>query len=97
MREVTKYAPQQAIKNLGTAFKNYFADLKKPKRQRRFRHPQFKKKGKHDSFRRARTAGAKSGLRKAMIVALARKLLIDLWRYVTIGKVPPGAVLRPAT
>src|SRR6516162_9658639 len=45
----------------------------------------------------ARTAGAKSGLRKAMIVALARKLLIDLWRYVTIGKVPPGAVLRPAT
>jgi putative transposase len=51
MREVTKNAPQQAIKNLGTAFKNYFADLKKPKRQRRFRHPQFKKKGKHDSFR----------------------------------------------
>jgi transposase len=34
----------------------------------------------------ARTAGAKTGLRKAMIVALARKLLIDLWRYVTIGK-----------
>src|SRR5262244_3325128 len=30
MREVTKNAPQQAIKNLGTAFKNYFADLKKP-------------------------------------------------------------------
>ena len=51
MREVTKNAPQQAIKNLGTAFKNYFADLKKPKRQRRFRHPQVKKKGKHDSFR----------------------------------------------
>ena len=34
MREVPKNAPQQAIKNLGTAFKNYFADLKKPKRQR---------------------------------------------------------------
>ena len=51
MREVTKNAPQQAIKNLGTAFKNYFADLKKPKRQRRFHYPQFKKKGKHDSFR----------------------------------------------
>ena len=45
----------------------------------------------------ARTAGAKPGLRKAMIVALARKLLIDLWRYVAIGKVPAGAVLRPAT
>ena len=46
---------------------------------------------------RARTTGGKPGLRKAMIVALARKLLIALWRYVTIGKVPAGAVLRPAT
>jgi transposase len=45
----------------------------------------------------ARTTGAKQGLRKAMIVALARKLLIALWRYVTIGEVPAGAVLRPAT
>ena len=45
----------------------------------------------------ARTRGAKQGLRKAMIVALARKLLIALWRYVTIGKVPAGAVLRPTT
>jgi putative transposase len=51
MREITKNAPQQAIKNLGTAFKNDFADLKKPKRQRQFHYPQFKKKGKHDSFR----------------------------------------------
>jgi transposase len=32
-----------------------------------------------------------------MIVALARKLLIALWRYVTTGKVPAGAVLRSAT
>ena len=45
----------------------------------------------------ARTAGAKTGLRKAMIVALARKLLIALWRYVTIGEVPAGTALRPAT
>ena len=45
----------------------------------------------------ARTRGAKQGLRKAMIVALARKLLIALWRYVTIGEVPAGAVLRPVT
>ena len=44
---------------------------------------------------RARTAGAKPGFRKTMIVALARKLLIALWRYVTIGKVPAGAALRP--
>ena len=46
---------------------------------------------------RTRTAGGTPGLRKAMIVALARKLLIALWRYVTIGEVPAGAVLRPAT
>jgi transposase len=46
---------------------------------------------------RMRTAGANPGLRKAMIVALARKLLVALWRYVTIGEVPAGAVLRPVT
>jgi transposase len=44
----------------------------------------------------ARTKDAKPGLRKTMIVALARKLLIALWRFVTIGEVPAGAVLRPA-
>jgi transposase len=31
-----------------------------------------------------------------MIVALARKLLITLWRFVTAGEVPEGVVLRPA-
>jgi transposase len=44
----------------------------------------------------ARTEHAKSGVRKTMIVALARKLLIALWRYVTIGELPAGAVLRAA-
>ena len=43
-----------------------------------------------------RTASARRDLRKTMIVALARKLLIALWRYVTLGEVPPGVVLRPA-
>jgi hypothetical protein len=31
-----------------------------------------------------------------MIVALARKLLIALWRFVCDGVVPEGVVLRPA-
>ena len=31
--------------------------------------------------------------RKTMIVALARKLLIALWRFVTLGEVPEGVVL----
>ena len=57
----------------------------------------FQKNSDLAQWYQARTAGAKPGLRKAMIVALARKLLIALWRYVTIGKVPAGAALRPAT
>jgi transposase len=32
-----------------------------------------------------------------MIVALARKLLIALWRMVTIGDIPVGVALRPTT
>jgi transposase len=35
--------------------------------------------------------------RKTMVVALARKLLIALWRFVTTGDVPQGLVLRPAS
>ena len=35
-------------------------------------------------------------IRKTMIVALARKLLIVLWRYVTTGALPHGITVRPA-
>ena len=45
---------------------------------------------------RARTADARGGTRKTMIVALARKLLIALWRLVTTGEAPAGLLLRPA-
>ena len=44
---------------------------------------------------RARTDNAR-GTRKTMIVALARKLLIALWRLVREGVVPDGVILRPA-
>src|SRR5205085_9531413 len=44
---------------------------------------------------RARTENAR-GTRKTMIVALARKLLIALWRLVRDGVVPDGVTLRPA-
>jgi len=43
-----------------------------------------------------RTADGRRTIRKTMIVALARKLLIALWRLVTIGEVPVGVILRPA-
>ena len=45
---------------------------------------------------RARTADSRLGTRKTMIVALARKLLIALWRFVTTGETLEGVVLRPA-
>ena len=40
--------------------------------------------------------GADRNARKKLIVALARKLLIALWRFVTEGLVPEGVVLHPA-
>jgi transposase len=45
----------------------------------------------------ARTADGRSSTRKSMVVALARKLLIALWRLVTTGEVPQGVLLRPAS
>jgi transposase len=45
---------------------------------------------------RSRTEGANGARKTKMIVALARKLLIALWRMVTTGEVPHGVVLRPA-
>ena len=45
---------------------------------------------------RARTADGRKTTRKTMIVALARKLLIALWRFVTTGEVPQGVNLRAA-
>ena len=44
--------------------------------------------------RRAQNGSAK--LRKVMIVALARKLLIALWKFVTTGLVPEGALMTAA-
>ena len=40
-----------------------------------------------------RTAGARGRIRRVMIVALARKLLIALWRFSETGLVPSGAKL----
>jgi transposase len=43
-----------------------------------------------------RTANASGRMRRVAIVALARKLVVALWRYVTTGLVPDGAVLKAA-
>jgi transposase len=46
---------------------------------------------------RERVGSTGRRVRKVMVVALARKLLIALWRFVTDGVVPEGAVLKSAT
>ena len=42
-----------------------------------------------------RVAGLKGRIRRISIVAMARKLMVALWHYLTNGLVPTGAVLRP--
>jgi len=41
-----------------------------------------------------RTQGQKGRIRRVMIVALARKLAIALWRYLETGLIPEGAVVK---
>ena len=49
------------------------------------------------SWFRERIRGTGRRMRKVMVVALARKLLIALWRFATLGVVPEGAVMKPAS
>ena len=44
---------------------------------------------------RQRVGSERGRTRRISIVALARKLLIALWRYVTHGEIPAGAVMKP--
>jgi transposase len=44
---------------------------------------------------RAWTVDARQGMRTSLIVAMARKLLIELWRCVTTGQKPVGVEMRP--
>ncbi|MGA7452584.1 MAG: IS110 family transposase, partial [Rhodoplanes sp.] len=43
---------------------------------------------------RERVGTGKGRIRRIAIVAVARKLLISLWRYLETGVVPTGAVLK---
>lgn len=45
---------------------------------------------------RKRTEDGRGGTRKTMIVAVARRLLIALWRMATMGEIPQGVALRTA-
>ncbi len=61
-----------------------------------WRFLRFQKDSALAQWYRTRTEGAKGARKTSLIVALARKLLIALWRLVTIGEVPQGIVLRQA-
>ena len=59
--------------------------------------------GRATSLAPLRFVGSANGLEqqggvfaKIMVVALARKLLIALWRFVIDGVLPEGAVFKPA-
>jgi len=41
--------------------------------------------------------GSIAEVRRIMLIALARKLAISLWRYVETGLVPDGAVMAKTT
>src|SRR6267154_2280749 len=61
-----------------------------------WRFLRFQKQSALALWYQARTADSRAGTRKTMIVALARKLLIALWRFVTTGETLDGVILRPA-
>jgi len=56
----------------------------------------FQKESALAQWFRSRTDGVKGARKTKMIVALARKLLVALWRMVTTGEIPHGVVLRQA-
>lgn len=62
-----------------------------------WRFLRFQKESALAQWYRARTGGPQGARKTTIIVALARKLLIALWRMVTTGEVPQGVVLRPTT
>ena len=62
-----------------------------------WRFLRFQKNSALAQWYQARTADRRGATCKTMIVALARKLLIALWRFVTIGEPLDGVTLRPAS
>src|SRR6201988_4851759 len=57
-----------------------------------WRFLRFQKESALAQWYQARTADSRVGTRKTMIVALARKLIIALWRFVTTGEPLEGVV-----
>lgn len=62
MYEVSKCAPQEALRNLDKAYKNFFRSIKSGKK---IGFPKFKKKGVHDSFR---LTGSMRSLKRSVVL-----------------------------
>ena len=56
----------------------------------------FQPQSKLSQWFNERFAGGGSRMRRIGIVALARKLLIALWRYLEHGVIPEGAIIKSA-
>jgi len=61
-----------------------------------WRFLRFQKDSALAQWYRAVTKDGRGAIRKIMIVALSRKLLIMFWRMVTLGEIPENLVLRAA-
>ncbi|MBQ7262862.1 MAG: transposase [Synergistaceae bacterium] len=85
MLEVTKCAPQLAIMQLGTAFKNFFAG--------RARYPKFRRKGVHDRFSISNDQFEVSG-RRIRIPCLGWVRMREALRFQ--GKIMSAVVSRTA-
>jgi transposase len=55
---------------------------------------QYQPESERSRWFRARVGDAKGKVRRIALVALARQLLVDLWRYVETGVLPAGAVMK---
>lgn len=88
MLEVSKVAPQQAIKNLGTAYANAFRRIKQGKKKPQdIGFPKFKKKGIGDSFKADNGGSLSKGIHALTVENKVVKLPI-------IGKVKMTEPLR---
>jgi len=89
MYEVSKCCAQSALQNLERAFKSFWKDCKKPKEQRRFKYPQFKKKNSIDSFKLEHAiSGHMKGLKAtSRTLTLPRIGVVKLIEY---GRIPSG-------
>jgi transposase len=82
--------PEQGLSKAGNA------RVRRGLIQLAWRFLRFQKESALAQWYRGRTEDVAGKRKRTMIVALARKLLIALWRLVTIGEIPVGVALRTA-